>query len=194
MFLAVLLVFGATGSTAATLNIDVNGKLVGASGVNVGGTLYSVQFMEGTCISLFSGCDSTTDFTFQTQADAVGAVQSLLDQVFIDGLFGNFDSVPARTFGCVDLRVCSALTPFGVGATVAGAVNGHPDYEVDGVEFVTISPASSTTFTSASVFAVWSEAPAIPEPTTTMLIFVVGLTVAARAVRKSRRALAARTV
>jgi len=36
--------------------VVVGGELVGATNVNVGGTLYDVQFVEGTCVDLYDGC------------------------------------------------------------------------------------------------------------------------------------------
>ncbi len=61
--LAMALAWMAGGAQAATLDI-VGGILHGASGVDVGGTLYDVEFLDGTCIVLFNGCDQSSDFTF----------------------------------------------------------------------------------------------------------------------------------
>jgi hypothetical protein len=36
------------------LNV-VGGQLLGASNVDVGGNLFNVQFLDGTCIDLFDG-------------------------------------------------------------------------------------------------------------------------------------------
>lgn len=53
------------------------GRLFGARNVNVNGTLYDVQFMDGNCISLFTlgpmagGCNEDADFAFQTLALAL---------------------------------------------------------------------------------------------------------------------------
>jgi len=70
------------------------GQLLGASSVDAGGTLYNVEFLDGTCIDLYSGCDEVSDFTFQSFGAAQLASQALLDQVFIDGVDGLFDSDP----------------------------------------------------------------------------------------------------
>ena len=85
---AVILVFAAltlmsAGAGAATLNV-VGGQLVGASGVDVDGTLYDVEFVDGTCVDLFNGCDESSDFMFTTEAAALMASQALLDQVLIN--------------------------------------------------------------------------------------------------------------
>jgi len=53
--------------------VNGSGILTGATGVNVGGTFYNVEFVEGTCAALFDGCDSVNDFDFTMEADAVAA-------------------------------------------------------------------------------------------------------------------------
>ena len=103
--LAVGLVLMASSAQAATLNV-VGGELLGASGVIVDGSLYDVEFADGTCIALYDGCDETSDFTFTDLASAVLASQALLDQVFLDGPSGNFDTQPALTTGCGTSREC----------------------------------------------------------------------------------------
>ena len=73
--LAVGLVLMASGAQAATLNV-VDGQLMGASGVIVDGTAYNVQFLDGTCIDLYDGCDEVSDFTFQGLSSATAAAQA----------------------------------------------------------------------------------------------------------------------
>jgi hypothetical protein len=96
---------------AAPILQVVGGKLTGAKGVDVGGTLYDVEFLDGTCIAVFSGCDATADFTFTTPAGAAAASQALLDQVFLDVPAGNFDSDPSLTQGCGNPIICVIDTP-----------------------------------------------------------------------------------
>ena len=105
----------AGGAQAATFDV-IGGQLFGASGVDVGGTLYDVEFLDGSCITLFNGCDDVSDFTFQTSLAASVASQALLDQVFLDGPLGNFDSSPNLTNGCsigLASTRCWSLTPYG---------------------------------------------------------------------------------
>ena len=90
-----------SGAFAATLDV-VGGQLLGASNVNVGGTLYNVQFIDGTCVALFNGCNEASDFTFTEPVSALSAAQALLDQVFLDGPSGSFDSIPYLTANCAD--------------------------------------------------------------------------------------------
>jgi len=93
---------------AATLLTDGNGKLTGASGVDVKGTLYDVSFLDGSCASLFSGCNEATDFQFTSLHTAKSAAQSLLDQVFV----GTYDKNPAATAGCTWSAFCYTIVPF----------------------------------------------------------------------------------
>ena len=51
--------------TANAVPIVVGGQLVGATNVDVGGTFYDVTFVEGSCNTLFNGCDPS-EFTFTT--------------------------------------------------------------------------------------------------------------------------------
>jgi hypothetical protein len=51
MVLAAVLVLMAGGAQAVTLNV-IGGQLIGASNVLVDGSLYDVQFLEGSCIDL----------------------------------------------------------------------------------------------------------------------------------------------
>lgn len=106
-------ILGVSPAQAATLNIaGAGGILLGASGVDVGGVLYDVAFVDGTCIALFDGCDATSDFAFTDGASATAAAQALLDQVLFDGAQGLFDSFPLLTNGCSFDLFCFVGFPF----------------------------------------------------------------------------------
>ena len=103
----------ASAANPAALLLNASGILTGATGVTVAGTLYNVEFVDGTCAAvdahdqrIFAGCDATSDLTFTTSADTLTAGQALQDQVFPDGNAGNFDTRPGLTLSCV------ALIPF----------------------------------------------------------------------------------
>ena len=103
----------ATAASAATLIVDDNGKLTGATGVDVGGTFYDVAFIDGiSCAAAFNGCDSDADLLpFHTSPSvALLAAQALLDQVFV----GLYDNDPTRTLGCTDAVGCATLIPFNI--------------------------------------------------------------------------------
>jgi hypothetical protein len=155
----------------ATLHV-VGGQLVGASGVDVGGVLYDVEFVEGTCISVFNDCDSPDDFVFSDLPTVDLASQALVDQVFLDGVTGNFDSDPASTFGCTNATVGSAQTPYSLvdldGVRVGIALNGAAETS-DGIgngDTVRTSD-SAAGLGQFYVFAVWTPVatpPVVPGP------------------------------
>jgi len=110
--LGLLALLVASGAQAATLNV-IGGILHGASGVDVGGSLYDVEFVDGTCIDAFNGCDDPTDFAFTDPVDANLAAVALLDQVFLDGPSGAFDADTNLTYGCLSsFGECKTMTPW----------------------------------------------------------------------------------
>jgi hypothetical protein len=170
MTLVVTLAF-VPAASADKLTIDSSGILRGATGVDVGGTLYDVVFVDTTCIDAFSGCDSNTDFTFGTVSAADTASQALLDQVFRDVSSGNFDTDPSLTFGCTFLLGCTVWTPYeftGFSFIASIATNGSG---FDGLG----SGAAITDYDfpnqTSDVLARWTPAAAaVPEPTTVSLL------------------------
>ena len=161
-------------AAAATLVIDGSGELTGVSGLNVGGTFYDVSFLEGTCIGIFSGCDSTTDFAFDTLASATLAGQALLDQVFSPSN-PTYDSVPGLTIGCDSwVPECFLVIPFatdGSSVTVLQTVNANVEVPFDRIESVLGAGDIPVTVDSSNVFnAVWARfspsTAAVPEPST----------------------------
>ena len=162
---AVLFILTASAASAATLIVS-GGQLLGASDVIVAGDLYNVEFLDGTCIDLYSGCDDVSDFTFQTEAAALLASQALMDQVFVDGAF-SFDTSPSLTFGC-PAALCLALTPYSVG--VQAAARNAALEQADGVFTAFVPVDRDTSFgdgTASLVYVVWT---VVPEPGTAVLM------------------------
>lgn len=106
---------------AVALQINSSGQLTGATGLSVRDprfdgivsfSTYDVAFVEGTCTSVFTGCDEDSDFALSDAGgDGLGAyygAQALLDQVFT----GIYDTFPALTFGCGAPTFCEAIIPF----------------------------------------------------------------------------------
>jgi hypothetical protein len=162
---------------AASLQVDGTGLLTGATGVVVNGGTYSVTFVDGSCVSVFSGCDDAVDdFAFTTETLALSASQALLDSVFI----GDFDDDPSRTFGCSLAFNCVAYTPFRIRpildlfqVDVAFSGNGGLNLVTDSVGVdITNFTIEDTTTDPAFVWAVWSpeSAQQVPEAPTFVLL------------------------
>ena len=163
-----------TSAAAATLITDGFGRLTGVTGLDVGGTLYDVNFVEGTCAGIFSGCNSTSDFAFNSLASAALAGGALLDQVFTPS--NPIYDMPEATAGC-DLFVanCFMLIPYATdGNSVAVVRVANSIFEpLD----LLLTGQPSVTFDSSDFFdSVWAQispsAAAVPEPGTWAMILM----------------------
>ncbi len=164
-----LLAGGLCASVSHAAPILEGGELVGATNVDVDGVLYNVEFLDGSCIGLFSGCDSLGDFDFPNEASAQAAAQALLDQVFLDGLDGAFDSEPALTRGCLAASECSPLIPYafgGDGVSLLAAVNRDPS-QADFTQFTSLPTSFDAVGNSFFTYAVFTP---VPEPGTALLL------------------------
>lgn len=163
-------------ANAATLNVDGSGRLLGAGGVDVSGTLYDVSFQTGTCAAVFDGCDEDSDFTFQTFAGSGYAAVALLDQVFLDGPQGAFDTMPGLTGPCNDPLACYIFTPNSLfGGFILGFVTENHNEESSDRQQITST--SFGIFQANPVWAVWSQTTAVPLPAAGwfLLVGVAGL-------------------
>lgn len=191
VLLGVLLLSGAS-RASVMLNIDPrNNQLLGASGIDVNGVLYDVAFVDGTCQSVFSGCNESSDFTFTTSQDAEAATDALMNQVFAPNPL--YDTSPAFTFGISDPDEGLLITPWGLLASNPGwylgviyrnthlAVGqvpflfGNPDEILLNLQDPVDADFAARDF---AVLAVWSPTPlatqGVPLPGT-MLLLLAGL-------------------
>jgi hypothetical protein len=175
--LLVLFVCLSASANAATLNV-VGGQLLGASGVLVDGNRYDVEFVDGACIAVFSGCDSNSDFAFTTEAAGLAAATALADRVFIDGLEGNFDTLPGLTFGCGDATTCEAYIPYVTNGTTVLAARMRNKAPPGSDVISTNLLLTVSTIDMSSDSATYAVFTAVPEPSTGLLVAagLVGLT------------------
>lgn len=107
-------------SAAVTPIFDNTGLLIGAKNIDVNGLHLDVLFSLGSCASLFNGCDDWNDFVFTTEPAfvnvAYNASNEIMNQVFVDGPSGNFDSDIDSVFGCSSnsSAYCQFFIPIGL--------------------------------------------------------------------------------
>lgn len=100
-------------AVAAPVPIFEDGQLRGASNIEVGEALYNVEFIDGSCESIFGGCDELSDFSVDSSFDPMAASQALLTQLFVNSVVPGIDEHPYLTYGCSAVTSCAVLTPLG---------------------------------------------------------------------------------
>ena len=163
------------------------GRLLGATNVMVQGFAYDVEFLNGTCADIFSGCDHPLDFAFSDLGSVRAAGFALLDQVLLDADGHLFDSLAGMTAGCGGPLLststsCYIHTPFSrlqLGSTTerslyydltlnGGSTHIDMDWVIGGGPFG--QPLNPSTGGSSITWARWTESPTtVPEPSTLAL-------------------------
>lgn len=108
-----------TGAAATPmLTTDGSGNVTGATGLEAGGATYSMEFVDGSCIDLFDGCDSNADFIVPGTGDVThGSLLSTFFDAFIASELtaddGSLDAQPDIAIGCerVSLDFCTTVAP-----------------------------------------------------------------------------------
>lgn len=165
-------------ASANAILLMTDGLLTGAKNVSVEGKLYDVSFSR-FCTLAEEGC---TKFAFTSRDSARAAAIALLEQVFVNGPLGEFDSKPQLTSHCNDFDSCRTYIPYfyrGAGNfTSVTAINGrYPDNYSDGVGLEIVSAYGPRNEGQVFNFATFKVSP-VPEPTS-IAMMALGLAVLA---------------
>lgn len=158
--------------------MDTNhSKLLAAKNVDVSGKLYDVEFVEGSCNSLFGNCN-TSNFAFSSMDSALNASYALMNQVFVNTSVFLYDFYPYFAPGSsVNFPFVAYLTPYAVTngyVEVGDFTNGQMD--ADWVQPWGLRPDLNTATDPTLLYVLWTphSASAVPEPRS-LALFALGL-------------------
>lgn len=154
-------------SNATTILQDHSGQLLGAESILIDGNYYDVSFLDGTFNSLYLAEPTTHLFTSATEARA--ANMALKSEVFL----GQYDTNISLTNGIETNGTAFILTPWNIYYQQG---NIYTDYLINtndnGATFLVDHwlVNNDTSGYSGFVYAVWSDAAPVPEPSTVFLL------------------------
>jgi hypothetical protein len=160
-------------ATAPVHGIEINvedGKLLGASDVDIDGILFDVEFIDGSCASIFTDCGAPTGpgFLFDTDEQAEAASIALFDQL-VSPIYFLGDPEVTSIDGCtagtsLSWLDCYLVTPF---KTTGGSFDARAVYIATSPGgFISNAPFSRPFGESGNnfVFAVWTRTDLPPVP------------------------------
>jgi hypothetical protein len=162
---------------AATFTVDSSGAsdlVIGATGLDVGGTLYDVTFADGSCTGVYDDCDSNADFPFGGLSDPAAAAQQASSALLALIDSSSFTNGPAESFaGCAPntAELCSILIPFNLPGSGDVQVKGTTVRQTAGNSiidpFIAFNPATdlslSTETGDQNTYSFWTPT-AVPLP------------------------------
>ena len=178
--LAMLLSFGAHAMPMLTV---VGGEVTGATGFEVGGESYSMEFRGGTCFVLFAGCNDLEDFNVggTTQSDLL----TLFHNTFIapnpSPSNAPLDDQPFSAIGCNSggFDFCEMAAPFEFGGVLGLKVTSSVNYADDSLDYIFEGfdqfPGQDQDFRDEAVWAFFSVEPATVPLPGSLALLVLGL-------------------
>ena len=86
---------------ASALTVDATEQIPEVSGVDDLGSLYGMEFVEESCVSLSGECNESSDLLID-DPQAIAVSDPLLDQFILDEPSGNNDTLHNETLGLED--------------------------------------------------------------------------------------------
>ncbi len=193
MAIAALSVF-TNAANAAVLDIESGtNALLGIDGININGSLWNVDFMDGLWHEIDGDFATTnhpvtgdyaTAFALTAAELDIGHAQikAFLDPDPVSGI--NYGNSPVSINGCSSVRFCSVMTAYSVFIQIGqGPIYNGKSFVVSGANNINLGDPTSRAASSSSTlpsltFGVWSPAQisAVPEPSSyAMLLAGLGL-------------------
>jgi len=165
------------------LTLDAGGQVTGASGIDIGGTLFDAFFVEGTCESVYGICEPSK-FPGEPPLPAPGvnisafasaAALALREAILASG----FETSPEVFLGCESTRACAMVVPYTI-STELGQIVGRSalvldTFSVSGAFTDTsyVFPWQDSNVRDDLVWTVWAPSGTtvpVPEPSTLALL------------------------
>ncbi len=82
--------------------------LIGSTGIEANDTTYNVDYQDGSYTSLY--LEGSYDVVFDNKAEADNALRALIEDTFMDQIFGEFPNIMR---GCLSNSTCRIFTVYG---------------------------------------------------------------------------------
>jgi hypothetical protein len=184
MVLAILAGFVAPASAfATTILYDGDGKVSGIAGLPGLNPAFNIRFVDGSCASLFNGCQTSSDFPPELGAELF-VVMNILPGVVTD---------PSQIAGCSSSESCMIYFPWVTDPSLSYTINRYvlfntihqPGFTGWSGGGATILDRNLDTGAMANATYAVLESAAVPEPAT-WLIMLAGLAMAGGLLRRRK--------
>lgn len=159
---------------APVFEYNSNGKLFSITNVAYENSVFNIDFVDGTCIEVFEGCDSEDDFPFPG-VSGYQASDFLLNELLTDRN-GLFDQSPYLINGCTDPNLCVIYTPiklYNDGRILRASADNFSDESLDKVSGRISNRTHDKTILVNATWAKWSEtAVSVDEPSALILLLI----------------------
>lgn len=186
IYLFILTILLSAGAHAVPMfTIDDAGQVTGATGLEMDGMTFNMEFRDGTCEEIYGECDSDDDFVIagsgsKTQYDLIPSFFAAF--IAPQDMKDTIDHLPDLAVGCSDSRVCNIIAADSmVGSFVSYGLIANWFHGNDAVDVIIgpigpiIEPDTSTVPIDTLVWAVFTKSTIqVPEPGSPLL-FALGL-------------------
>jgi|GEM_PF-3116541 len=177
-------VLGSTAAAGASLVYNSDGKIAGVNGVRLAKE-WNVRFVEGSCVTLFNGCDDPTDFQPEmiVSVSQGAALMNALNGIGLETGQDLLWSDPSKFYGCEGKLTCMMYIP-GATFSIEGLFVGGGLMVGESVMFgvFAFDKQADTKDLPDTTFAIFTEATSVPE-LSTWLMMIVGFSVVGFAMR-----------